>query len=172
MKTLFSFLKDHKRWFSLVLYLALMLSIWLNRASLIYSHLPTLFPAALYDLVFAALALAGLACIFQETRCPSRVKARVERAFRQSGLRNAVDQFPVLLSVARDPAKKGGWKYTIRNRGVSIPDMEKKIDNLQRELGWIYEMLYSPKTEYTYIFVLPGKSPLTPITPSAEDNEF
>lgn len=172
MKTFILFLKDHKRWFPLVPCLALMLGMWLNRTSLIYFYLPPIFPVALCDLVFAALALAVLACIFQETRCPSLVKARVDRAFRQSGLKNSVRDHPYLVKISSDPAKKGGWKYTIRNRGVSIPDMEKKIDNLQRELGWIYEMLYSPKTEYTYIFLLPGKSPSPPITPSAEDNEF
>lgn len=157
----------------LIIYLISTLFLWVNRSTLIYSHLPVAFWAVkLYDLIFLALALTILVCILQEMRCPSRTKARVERAFQQSGLRNGVGQYPTLVAVSKDPAKEGGRKYTVRNRGVSIPDMEKKIDNLQRELGCVYEILYSPKTEYTYIFVLPGKSPLTPITPSAEDHEF
>lgn len=167
------FFARYKRHIPMILYLVAVLALWFNRATLIYSHLPAIFwDEKLYDLIFLALALAVLVCIFQEMRCPSRTKARVERAFQQSGLRNGVGLYPSLVSVAEDPAKEGGLKYVVRNRGVSIPDMEKKIDNLQRELGWIYEMLYSPKTEYTYIFVLPGKSPSTPITPSADDNEF
>lgn len=167
------FFEKYKRHIPLILYLISVLALWFNRTTLIYSHLPAIFwDEKLYDLIFLALALAVLACIFQEMRCPSRTKARVERAFQQAGLRNGVGQYPTLVAVAEDPGKKGGKKYTVRNRGVSIPEMEKKIDNLQRELGCVYEMSYSPKVEYAHIFVLPGKSLLAPIAPSAEDNEF
>lgn len=167
-----NYLWDRRRWIPLIIYLALALGLWLNRTPLIYSHLPILFEAIIYDLIFAALALVGFACIFQEIRCPSVTKARVDRAFRQAGLRNGIGQHPVLVSVTEDLNKKHGRRYTIRNVGVSIPDMDRKIDSLQRELGAIYEMQYAPKTSYTYLYVLPGKSLLPTITPTAYDDDF
>ena len=169
MKT---YLWDRRRWIPLIIYLVLAFGLWFNRTSLIYSHLPILFGAIMYDLIFVSLALLGFVCIFQEIRCPSVVKARVDRAFRQAGLRNGVGQYPSLVSITEDLNKKHGRRYTIRNVGVSIPDMDRKIDSLQRELGAIYEMQYAPKTSYTYLYVLPGKSLLPTITPTAYDDDF
>lgn len=166
------FLWDHKRWIPLIIYLILAFIVWANRATLIYSHLPTLFSAIMYDLIVVSLALSGFACIFQEIRCPSVTKAKVDRAFRQAGLKNGVGQYPTLVAVAEDLNKKHGKRYTIKNMGVAIPEMERKIDSLQRELGAIYEMQYAPKTSYTYLYVLPGKSLLPTITPTAYDDDF
>jgi len=166
------FLWDNKRWFPLIIYLALAIGLWANRTTLIYSHLPVLLGSILYDLILAALILVIFVCIFQETRCPFATKARVDRAFRQAGLKNGVGQYPTLIAVTVDPNKKHGKRYTIRNMGVPIPDMERKIDSLQRELGGIYEMSYAPKTSLTYLYVLPGKSLLPIITPTVYDDDF
>lgn len=166
------FLWNHKRWFPLIIYLALAVGLWVNRTTLIYPHLPVLLGTTLYDLIFASLILVAFVCIFQETRCPFATKARCDWAFKQAGLKNGVGQYPVLVAVTADPNKKHGKRYTIRNVGVSIPEMEHKIDSLQRELGAIYEMSYAPKTSLTYLYVLPGKSLLPTITPTAYDDDF
>lgn len=162
-------------WASLIIYLTSARVLWINRATLIYPHLPALFGeqgVLLYDLVFVVVAVLLFICIFQELRCPSLTKARVGRAFRQAGLKNGVGQYPFLVAVARDPHKKHGMRYTVKNLGVSIPDMELKIDSLQREIGAIYEMLYSSKTTHTYLYVLPRKSLLPTITPTVYDDDF
>lgn len=168
------FLQNNRwiRWSPLLVYLICVLVLWANRATLIYAHLPTLVGTALYDMIFVALALAFFACLYQEIRCPSVTKARVDRAFRQAGLKNGVGQYPVLVAVTADPNKTQGKRYTIRNAGIPISDMDRKIDSLQRELGTIYEMLYAPKTSYTYLYVLPGKSLLPAIPPTAYDDDF
>lgn len=169
------FIWERKRWIPLIIYLALAFVLWATRAALIYSHLPTLFGGRgvfLYDLVFVAVAVLLFVCILQELRCPFLTKARVERAFKQAGLKNGLGQYPVLVSITEDPRKKHGMRYTIKNMGVSIPDMERKIDSLQREIGAVYEMLYSPKTTHTYLYVLPRKSLLTAIPPTVYDDEF
>lgn len=169
-----NFLHDNRwmRWMPLLAYLFCVFGLWANRITLIYAHLPNLFGTTLYDMLFTALALAAFACLFQEIRCPSVAKARVDRAFRQAGLKNGVGQYPVLVAVTADPNKTHGKRYTIRNVGIPIPDMDRKIDSLQRELGTIYEMLYAPKTSYTYLYVLPGKSLLPTIPPAAYDDDF
>lgn len=166
-----TYLWEHRRWLPLIAYTFLALGLWANRVSLFYSHLPTLWGTALYDALFAALALLGFVCIFQEIRCPFMTRARVDRAFRQAGLRNGCGQYPVLVSVASDP-HRNGKRYTVKNLGVSIPDMERKIDSLQRELGTIYEMSYSPKTTFTYLYIFPGKSIQPTIPPVTFDDEF
>lgn len=168
-------MKNHLRphnWIPLIVYLFLVAGLWTKRNSLIYEHLPILFGTVLYDLLFLSLVLLGFACIFREIRCPSATKARVDRAFRQAGLKNGVGQYPTLVSVERDLNKEHGKRYTIKNVGVPIPEMDRKIDSLQRELGAIYEMQYAPKTSYTYLYVLPGKALLPTITPTAYDDDF
>lgn len=167
-----NFLWDRKRWAPLIIYLALVSALAANRETLIYSHLPVLLGTVLYDLILFALILVTFVCIFQEIRCPFATKARVDRAFRQAGLKNGVGQYPVLIAVTTDPNKKHGKRYTIRNMGVPIPEMDHKIDSLQRELGAIYEMSYTPKTSLTYLYVLPGKSLLPTITPTVYDDDF
>ena len=168
------FLQNNRwiRWSPLLVYLICVLVLWANRATLIYAHLPTWVGTALYVMIFVALALAFFACLYPEIRCPSVTKARVDRAFRQAGLKNGVGQYPVLVAVTADPNKTQGKRYTIRNAGIPISDMDRKIDSLQRELGTIYEMLYAPKTSYTYLYVLPGKSLLPTIPPTAYDDDF
>lgn len=167
-----NFLWDRKRWAPLIIYLALVSALAANREALIYSHLPVLLGTVLYDLILFALILVTFVCIFQEIRCPFATKARVDRAFRQAGLKNGIGQPPSLVAVAADPNKKHGKRYTIRNMGVPIPEMDRKIDSLQRELGAIYEMSYAPKTSLTYLYVLPGKSLLPTIPPTVYDDDF
>ncbi len=169
---MFQFIRERKRWIPFFIYLVLALGLWANRATLIYSHLPLLLGTVLYDLILFALILATFVCIFQEIRCPFATKARVDRAFRQAGLKNGVGQYPSLVSIAADPNKKHGKRYTIRNMGVPIPEMDHKIDSLQRELGTIYEMSYAPKTILTYLYVLPGKALLPTIPPTVYDDDF
>lgn len=167
-----NFLWDRKRWAPLIIYLALVSALVASRETLIYSHLPVLLGTVLYDLILFALILVTFVCIFQEIRCPFATKARVDRAFRQAGLRNGVGECPALVAVATDPNKKHGKRYTIRNMGVPISEMDRKIDSLQRELGAIYEMSYAPKTSLTYLYVLPGKSLLPTIPPTVYDDDF
>lgn len=166
------FIWENKRWLPMIAYLALAVILWVNRATLIYSHLPVLLGTVLYDLILAALILVAFVCIFQQTRCPFATKARVDRAFRQAGLKNGIGQYPALLAISTDPSKKHGKRYTIKNMGVPILDMERKIDSLQRELGAIYEISYAPRTSLTYLYVLPGKSLLPTITPTVYDDDF
>lgn len=169
------FICDRKRWIPLFLYIVLVLGLWANRTALIYPYLPALLGEQgkfLYDLVFAALALLLFVCIFQELRCPFLIRVRVDRAFKQAGLKNDLGQYPFLISVTDDLNKKHGKRYTIRNLGVPIPDMERKIDSLQREMGAIYEMSYSKNTTHTYLYVLPRKSTPPTITPTVYDDDF
>lgn len=165
-----NFLWDRKRWVPLIAHFVLAIALWINRHNLIYSHLPVLLGTVLYDLILFALILVTFVCIFQEIRCPFATKARVDRAFRQAGLKNGVGQYPTLIAVTADPNKKHGKQYTIRNMGVPIPEMDRKIDSLQRELGTIYEMSYAPKTILTYLYVLPGKALLPTIPPTVYDD--
>lgn len=167
-----NFLWDHKRWAPLIAHFVLAIALWVNRAPLIYSHLPVLLGTVLYDLILFALILVTFICIFQEIRCPFATKARVDRAFRQAGLKNGVGQYPTLIAVTADPNKKHGRRLTIRNVGVPISEMDRKIDSLQRELGAIYEMSYAPKTSLTYVYALLGKPLLPTIAPTVYDDDF
>lgn len=167
-----NFIWDHKRWVPLCIYSASVLVLWFKRTTLIYPHLPALFTMLLYDLVFLSLAFSVFSCIFQETLCPIWVKMRVDRAFKQAGLKNALGQHPTLVSITKDLSKKHGSRYTVRNVGVTIDSMEQKRDSLQREIGIIYEISDSPKPRYTYLYVVPGKSSLLTHAPIVYDHDF
>lgn len=163
---------NHKRWLPLIIYTVLAVWLWLNRTVLVYSRLPVLSGPILYDSMLASLILLVFVCIFQQIRCPVLTKARVDYAFNQAGLKNGIGQHPTLISVTADPNKKHGKRYTIKNVGISMEDIDRKIDNLQRELGAIYEISYAPNTRRTYLFVLPGKAILPTIPPTAYDDDF
>lgn len=113
-----------------------------------------------FTLAAAALALVITACVclVQLLRCPPLLKRRFARSMRQSGLRNATGDYPVLISAKRDRKKKHGIILTTQNKGISVPGFERKIDRLQASLnGKIYCMEYGSKTVYTRLYFLPQK---------------
>lgn len=175
MKILKDVMWNHKRWFPLVLLFGLIGILWFNRKTIIYSRLPSIFGRMqiyVFDLVFISVALTVLITIYTLIKCPPLVRGKVDRAFRQAGLRNGNGEYPALIAVANDPSKLHGKRYTIRNVGIAIPDMENKIERLQRELGVIYELQYSRNPSLTYLYVLPARFARPTIMPPADDEEF
>ena len=111
---------------------------------------------------FAAVALALVitvcVCLAQLFRCPPLLKRRFARSMRQSGLRNAQGQYPVLIGVKRDRDKNHGIILTVKNMGISVPDFDRRIDRLQASLnGIVYCMEYGRKTIYSRLYFLPQK---------------
>lgn len=111
----------------------------------------------LLKLMLAALIIAAAAVIFSALRCPPWYKVRAARAFQKSGLCiNGV--CPVLRSVKRDPEKRHGMIFHVRNNGITIPDMENKLESLKLGFeGVIYNMRYTNKARDTLVCVLPWK---------------
>lgn len=108
--------------------------------------------------VALALVITACVCLVQLLRCPPLLKRRFARSMRQSGLRNATGDYPVLISAKRDREKKHGIILTAQNKGISVPDFDRKIDRLQTSLnGRVYCMEYGSKTVYTRLYFLPQK---------------
>lgn len=115
-------------------------------------------PEFVRSMIAFALVPTGLVCLVQLIRTPFFLKRRFDRAVRQCGLRNAREEYPVLVSTKRDRERKHGIILKVKNVGVSIPDTDKRIDRLQASLnGIVYRMEYGRKTNYTLMFFLPQK---------------
>lgn len=99
-------------------------------------------------------------------------KAKVDLAFQQADVKNGMGEYPVLISVIKDPAKKSGRRYTIKNVGVPVDKMELHKDSLQKELGVIYNISDTPKPGKTYLYVMPGRSSMPTITSNTYDDDF
>lgn len=115
-------------------------------------------PEFVRSMIAFALILTGFVCLVQLIRTPLFLKRRFDRAVRQCGLRNAREEYPVLVRAKRDRERKHGIILKVKNLGVSIPDTDKRIDSLQASLnGIVYRMEYGRKTSYTLMFFLPQK---------------
>lgn len=111
----------------------------------------------LLKLMLTALIIAAAAVIFSVLRCPPWYKVRAVRAFQKSGL-CINGEYPVLCSVRRDREKQHGIIFRVKNNGITIPDMENKVENLKLGFeGVIYNMRYANKARDTLICILPWK---------------
>lgn len=113
-----------------------------------------------FTLAAVALALVIIVCVclVQLLRCPPLLKRRFALSMRQSGLRNATGDYPVLIGAKRDRDKEHGIILTVKNMGISVPDFDRRIDRLQASLnGIVYCMEYGKKTIYSRLYFLPQK---------------
>lgn len=161
----------YKKYLLLFPYLALCGGLWIQRGKL-YAVLPPLLERWLMDAVLVTLLLTGLGWVWHEIRCPFWIRARVERTFRQAGLKNSQGEYPVLVAVYADPYKKHGKTYKLRNRGLSPVSFDEKVDRLQTGLGGVIGTIEDTKnTRYTLLSFLP-KRYVKPIMISSSNNAF
>lgn len=161
----------HKKYLLLLPYLAFCGGLWVQREKLYTVLLPSLERWTL-DLIFAALAFAGLVFLAENLRCPFWIRARAEKTFRQAGLKNSQGEYPVLVSVYTDHDKKHGKIYKVRNRGLSPVSFDEKIDRLQTGLGGVIGRIEDMKnTRYTLFWLLPKRF-VKPTPISSGDDAF
>ena len=109
-------------------------------------------------MVALALVFTAIVCLVQMIRTPPLLKRRFDRAVRCSGLHNARNEYPVLVSVKHDREKPHGLILKVRNKGVGIPDFDRQYDRLKASLnGIIYRMEYGHHTNFALLYFLPQK---------------
>ncbi len=109
------------------------------------------------DLVLIALSICFLIIITELLRYPFG-KRKFDKAFRKIGLKNALSEYPVLLSAKRDKHKEHGVIYTIKNMGIPITDFDNSTPALQAALDlMIYRLDYGRNAKKTKIHAIPFK---------------
>lgn len=156
-----------KRKIKRVLYLCgpylkyLWLAVYLTAAALLWQKRDLLpVPALLGDFTRDAIALsllfAGLVCLYSILRRPFGIARRAEDTFSTAGLSNARGEVPRLRSVRADRDKPHGKILTVLNRGISMDDVDQKINRLEAGLGGkIYNVEYGRGAKTTRLYVLP-----------------
>lgn len=162
MKKVIGLLLQYKKWIFVMVYLVAILLVWYQRDTA-YRHIPLLFRETLFgdlflDMIFFSLALVGFVCHVQLLRSPVFLKRRFTLGVKRAGLRNALGEYPVLISVRKDKNKCHGIILNVKNVGISVPDFDREVERLQTGLkGKIYRMEYDQKVTHTLLYYLPQK---------------
>lgn len=158
-----NFIYKNKKYFIAVLaYLIVALTVWSIRDNLLFSHIPSIiretqYTHTVFDTIILTVAFAGLISIVRFVRCPLHISKRVDKAVRQIGLHNSINEYPTLISANADSAKKHGQIYTLKNVGLSPVDYDNKVGRLQTSLkGHIYN-IEEDKHSRTCLSILPRK---------------
>lgn len=109
------------------------------------------------DLILMALAICFFYVLVEFLRYPFG-KRRFDKAFRKIGLKNALLEYPVLVSAKKDKHKEHGTIYTIKTKGIPIVDFDKNTAALETALNIkIYKIEYGKNTKKTNIYAIPFK---------------
>lgn len=109
------------------------------------------------DLFLIALAICFLTALAEFLRYPFG-KRRFDNAFKKIGLKNALMEYPVLVSAKRDKHKEHGVIYTIKNMGIPITDFDNNTAALESALNLkIYKLDYGKNAKKTKIYAMPFK---------------
>lgn len=109
------------------------------------------------DLLLVALAICFLIILAEFLRFPFG-KRKFDKAFRKIGLKNALLEYPILVSAKRDKHKEHGVIYTIKNMGIPITDFDNNTAALETALNIkIYKIEYGKNTKKTNIYAIPFK---------------
>lgn len=156
-----------KRKIKRVLYLCgpylkyLWLAVYLTAAALLWQKrdllpVPALLGDFTRDAIVLSLLFAGLVCLYSILRRPFGIARRAEDTFATAGLTNARGEVPRLRSVRADRDKPHGKILTVLNRGISMDDVDQKINRLEAGLGGkIYNVEYGRGAKTTRLYVLP-----------------
>lgn len=99
-------------------------------------------------------------------------KKKFDKAFRKIGLKNALGEYPVLLSSKKDKQKEHGMIYNVKNMGISIVDFDNNISALEAALNLkIHKIEYGRNAKITKMYAIPFKYD-KPRVISADSNEF
>lgn len=109
------------------------------------------------DLLLIAVALCFLAVLVEFLSYPFG-RRKFDKAFRKIGLKNALLEYPVLVSTKRDKYKEHGVIYTVKNMGIPITDFDDNIAALEVALNLkIYKLDYGRNAKKTKIYAIPFK---------------
>lgn len=109
------------------------------------------------DLFLVALAICFLTALAEFLRFPFG-KRKFDKAFRKIGLKNALIEYPVLLSAKKDKHKEHGIIYTIKNMGIPLTDFDNNTAALESALNLkIYKFDYGKNAKKTKIYAIPFK---------------
>ena len=109
------------------------------------------------DLILIAFAICFFYVLVEVLRYPFG-KRKFDKAFRKTGLKNALMEYPVLVSAKKDKHKEHGTIYTIKNNGIPIIDFDNNTAALESALNLkIYKLDYGRNAKKLKLYAIPFK---------------